>query len=105
MQDSTVGKIVLPDITCGYSPEYRYTITLDVKDGKYRMVFSDFYRKNDEPYAIKRIPIDTIESFKLIYLGPGTKHNYWQAEKLHLRQESETLFASLKSFIHKTDEF
>jgi len=105
MQDSSIGKIVLPEIECTYGNRYRYTVTLDTKDGKYRIVFSDFYLKNDGSYAIERIPIDTVETFKMIYFGPGSKHDYWQAEKLHLRQESEMIYASLKAFIHKRDDF
>lgn len=105
MQDSSIGKLVLPEIVSTYDRNYRYTIILNVKDGKYRISFNNFYRNNDEPYQIHQIPIDTIESFKMVYFGPGTKHTYWQSEKLHLRNEAETIFASLRVFVNKKDDF
>jgi len=105
MQDSTLGKFVLPAIVSAYDRAYRYTIVLDAREGKYRITFLDFYKENDEPYQNRRIPIDTIENLKMVYFGPGTKHNYWQAEKLHLQKESETLFALVKEYIRKNDDF
>ena len=104
MQDSSLGKIVLPDITSAYGADYRYTITVDAREGKYRIIFSDFYQLKDYPYQI-RTPIDSIEKSKGIYLGPGTKRQYWQAEKLHLQQETALIFSSLKGFVRKKDDF
>lgn len=105
MHDSLTGKIVIPDIISVYKNEYRYTLTIDVRDGKYRLVFNNFFQANTSVYYNKNVPFDTIAEMKMVYLGPGTKKQYWQAEKLHELQEIQNIRALMKAYVAKKDDF
>lgn len=104
MNDSASGRIVIPRLQSNYKSEYRYTVTVDVREGKYRVTFSDFYREN-QVASYAKIPFDTVAEMKMLYLGPGTKHQYWQAEKLHERDEAEAIFQAMRAFVHRRDDF
>lgn len=106
MSDSALGKIIIPSITPSINLDYRYTLTIDVKNNKYRCRFSDVYETRDAGFGLtQKIPFDTIENYKLIYFGPGNKHSYWQMERYNIRQEFQMLFADLCSFMRKSDDF
>lgn len=103
MHDSLSGKIVVPNMTSNYNEDYRYTLTIDVREGKYRCRFENFYCINYLNFG--KTSFDTIAELKFMYLGPGTKHQHWQVEKYHEREEAIQIFNDLKAYVGKRDDF
>jgi hypothetical protein len=102
MHDSLSGTIVIPNMTSNISASYRYTLTVDVREGKYRCRFTDFYEADQ---ISGHHLLDTVEREKGMFIGAGTRHQYWQVQKYWLREEVVKIFADMKAFVHKQDDF
>lgn len=101
VKDSVSGKIVIPRIRSAYSLESQYSLTIDTRDNKYRLVFNDFQTKG--MYDVM-VPIQVAENEKRAYIGVNKK-SYWNDQKLFLKEEAEAIFTSFKMYLVKKDDF
>lgn len=101
MQDSSLGKIVVPGITSVYNSQYQYDLVIDARDGKYRCSFNSFIYKTD----YRATPFDSLATMKMLFMSDAGKRSFWQVEKFHEREEVESIFAQIKTFVRKKDDF
>jgi hypothetical protein len=92
IQDSLIGKLVLTNVESGANRTSE-TITIDVKDGKYRLTVNNFSQQVF-PYDLDLY--ESIDSIK------DTKSLRW--DKYDIMQQNEAVVKSLKEYVRKKDD-
>lgn len=100
-KDSASGRFVLARVQSSHSSDYTYNLTIDVKNNKYRLAFTNYTYKANEYYTYSMNETDKI---KIMVIG-SNKNSYWKNEKLYLMEDAESIFYSAKSYIEKKDDF
>lgn len=101
-KDTTAGKFVLARVTSRHSSDYTYNLTIDVRDNKYRLAFTNFIYQSSSEYSTP-YSLDETDKIRAIYFG--NKAAYWKDEKLHLMEEALFIYALAKISLNKKDDF
>ena len=124
MQDKEAGKLIckplftIPRVhtTLYYSFPYEdvitYVVSIDVKDGRYRCIISDFVHKGGNYFDGKTTTESTsygsLEDTMRLYRSPATgkmtENRYYYAVKNAAMQQAKDLIKDLKTKMHDKDK-
>jgi len=91
IQDSLTGKLVVTNIEARY--DITQSLTIDVKDGKYRLTLDKYMYDAGNEYS-KPVPIETRKD-----------NSSNRLDKYYIYRQNQALFKSLQAYVRQNDDF